>query len=813
MIRGRGRPAGLALIAACALLAGASVAHASTPSQGTLSPDAQGRGKLTWTGQMSIGTADNGTTDDCFDSNNKPDPLSGCDFFKLTVNTPPGFYNRFLGGVRIFVTGFAPFDIDMAIYRLNANGSHGAQAGASGNPPGEDEVTTVPDATGKYIVALVPYAAPPGTSYNAEASFNLRVANPRLPELNRRLGPGPANYRASHDKYNSHSEPSIAMDPLNHNHLVAGSKMYQSLPKYFFKAGTYESFNGGRTWKDWGQLPGYCTAPGQCDPNDNLHFRVVSDIALAFDDEGNAYSNTLDAPGGANGTGWNQTINIKRPGRPWSLPIVVHDNRNNPLSQQLLLDDKNWIAVDNHTDVNGGPNKPHDHKIGTIYVCWSWDGAQAPSQQIVLMRSLDGGQTWGGVAPGDNTPYQLSQQGAISGIGCHIVIGPAGEVYVTWYDNTIDALMQAKSIDRGHSFTPGRPIATISGVNTQFDRQSFRNLSIPTSGIDNKGTVYVVAASHNGAGSPVTEGTSIEQLKQLREKRRADAEAGGDPSTGADIVMFKSTDGGNTYSGPIRVNQDKKNRDQFQPWMAVTAKGQVDVMYFDKRNDPNDFFLGEYLSRSNNGGKTWKDVRVDHRMWDPRINPPISPSGQFIGDYQGLAADDRVAIPFWNDTQGAALRKGSKGYSPWQEVYAARIPNDPAHGGPCLDLKAPRTSLPRDNVKVKHRHLSFHGAAKDRGCRGRLRNVKVSVALLQGHKRCRYLKSDGSFSDSRRCSRRILLATRITRVFKGGKRGWSFSSNARLPNGKFRITAIARDLAGNVEKPARGRNTVTFRVR
>jgi hypothetical protein len=108
--------------------------------------------------------------------------------------------------------------------------------------------------------------------------------------------------------------------------------------------------------------------------------------------------------------------------------------------------------------------------------------------------------------------------------------------------------------------------------------------------------------------------------------------------------------------------------------MAVTPKGQLDVMYFDKRRDPNNFFLGETLSRSNDGGKHWKDTRVDHRMWDPRINPPISPSGQFIGDYQGLVADDKVAIPFWNDTQGANLAKGTRGYSPWQEVYAARIP-------------------------------------------------------------------------------------------------------------------------------------------
>ena len=89
------------------------------------------------------------------------------------------------------------------------------------------------------------------------------------------------------------------------------------------------------------------------------------------DDEGNAYYKVLDAPGGTFASkGFNMTVHIKKPGQPWSGPITVHDNRNNPLAAQLLLDDKNWIAVDNHTDVNGGPNKPHDGKIGTLYVCW-----------------------------------------------------------------------------------------------------------------------------------------------------------------------------------------------------------------------------------------------------------------------------------------------------------------------------------------------------------------------------------------------------------------------------------------------------------
>ena len=798
----------VAIAALFSMLLPATVHAAGTP---TLTPNGQGKGKVTWTGSVGVGTAEGGTTDDCFGTDGKPDSTSGCAFQKFDVNTEKGFYNRFLGGVQVTVSGFAPFDLDIAVYRLKANGSKGVQAGASGNGPGEDEVTTLPDARGHYILAVVPFAAPPGTSYNAVAAFNLRVANPRLPVLNKRLGPGPKNYRASHDRYVSHSEPSIAMDPLNHNHLVAGSKMYESLPKYFFKAGTYESFDGGRHWRDMGQLPGYCrpTVPADCNPNSD-QYRVVSDIAMAFDDEGNAYANTLDAPGGADGTGWNQTVAILKHGaKRFSKPIVVHDNRNNPLTEQTFLDDKNWLAVDNNTHVDGTKNRPHDGKIGMMYVCWGLDGAQAPTQQIVLMRSSDGGHVWGGEVPGDNTPIQLSQKQAISGIGCHIAIGPAGEVYVTWYDNQLDALMQVKSIDHGATFTPARPIATIVGVNTQFQRQSFRNLSIPTTGVDRKGNVYVVDSSLNGAGSPVAEGTSIEEVKRLAQERRAEEEAAGDNTRGADIIMFKSTDGGNSYSGPIRVNQDKKNRDQFQPWMAVTPKGQLDVMYFDKRRDPNDFFLGETLSRSNDGGKHWHDTRVDHQMWDPRINPPISPSGQFIGDYQGLVADDHVAIPFWNDTQGANLKKGSKGYSPWQEVYAARIPN--GKRSVCRrDRKRPRTSLPRRNVsRTADGRLTMHGKARDRGCKAKrgLKSVRVSIAQnRKGSGRCRFLEPNGKFTKARSCHKRVKMRAK-------GRRHWSFTTKTPVPKGHYRITASAVDRSGNREKVVFGRNTVRFTAR
>ena len=705
-MRGRGTLA--AVIAALIAVAVPATASAATPASGTLATG--GTQKLTFSGTVNPFTAAGGTAADCWGPDDKPDTTtSGCDFFKLDVNAPADYYsaNSLLGGVQIGLTGFAPFDIDLGVFKRNPDGTHGIEVTGSGNAPGVDERTTISSARGSYYLVMVPFAVPAAQSYNGTAAFSVKRATFSIAQLNARGPAGLPNYRASHDKYISHSEPSIAMDPLNHDHLLAGSKMYENLEKYFFKAGTYESFDGGRTWKDDGQLPGYCgpQPPGQCDPNDDVHYRVVSDISMAFDDEGNGYAQTLDAPGGATGTGWNMTVAIKHPRQPWTGPITVHDNRNNALTEALLLDDKNWITVDNSTDVNGGPNQPGDGKVGTIYVCWGYDGATAPTQQIVVMTSTDRGKTWGGFAPGDNTPRPLSQKSIISGIGCQIAIGPHGEAYATWYDNQLDSLIQAKSTDRGQTWTPARPIATITGENSPFEGQSFRNLSIPTTGVDSAGNVYVVDTSANSEGAPLPANASPEDIKHIRErlldrqeKAEGDSCPDNDPNTApnpacSDIIMFKSTDGGQNYSAPVRVNQDAKTStaDQFQPWLAITPRGQLNVMYFDRRRDPSNFFIDTYLSRSNDGGKTFTDTRVSQRSWDPRINPPISPSGEFIGDYQGLVADDVQAIPFWNDTQFASVAKSNKEYSPWQEVIAAPTGNVPSLGGPrprCVPRKA-----------------------------------------------------------------------------------------------------------------------------
>ncbi|HEY6407838.1 MAG TPA: hypothetical protein VIY29_10270, partial [Ktedonobacteraceae bacterium] len=86
---------------------------------------------------------------------------------------------------------------------------------------------------------------------------------------------------------------------------------------------------------------------------------------------------------------------------------------------------------------------------------------------------------------------------------------------------------------------------------------------------------------------------------------------------------------------------------------VVAADGVVSISFFDTRVDPRHRLIDVYLAQSSDkGGAFLKNVRVTTQSWDPAVDAPIDGSGQqFIGDYQGLAADDHFVHPFWNDTR------------------------------------------------------------------------------------------------------------------------------------------------------------------
>jgi hypothetical protein len=118
------------------------------------------------------------------------------------------------------------------------------------------------------------------------------------------------------------------------------------------------------------------------------------------------------------------------------------------------------------------------------------------------------------------------------------------------------------------------------------------------------------------------------------------------------IAFTQSTDGGATWSAPIKVNKtptNQPNYDQqaFTPSVDVDRNGTVTVTYYDLRHndadDPSrletDYFAVSCESASENCASpaAWEEERITPASFDIRDAPFAR--GYFLGDYMGLDND------------------------------------------------------------------------------------------------------------------------------------------------------------------------------
>lgn len=624
-------------------------------------------------------------------------PADYCDVTVLNVDVGPDYWDTHAGGVEIRLDSYRPnptSDFDLYVYESDDAGRRGKLVGSSAAVPGQPEATTVTEPAGYYLVQVVYYAVTE-SRYTGTARFVLRKPFPQDVDD----PPGVDSEFLASDPgrgFRSRSEPHIAQNPRDPNMLVAGSKMYNrdpdSLDEYEFKIGTYVSFDRGETWTDLGQLA-VCPpedAPPESWPNHRCYpdedpkrdgtgeedttagpddrrpggdvgeEYITSDVWVQFDDEGNAYAMVLDAPPFDSGQGWGMTLHRwesvspedLETGETWSQRIPIN-TYGSFAEQQLFLDDKNTFAVNNAGDDGDGAT-------GTMVACWGQNIAPLIKQQIVCERSTDGGRTW----PDQPTPISPPTQQLV--IGVHVVADPTDPdtFYATWLHYTPSILgapselWAARSTDGGRTWTDLSLASRLTGIPRTFPGQAFRNLSLPIMAAGPDGKLYITYAEYLPAPNPGSDADGMQ----------------------ADIRLVSSADGGATWTRPVTVNEDGTNADQFQPYVAVRPDGGVEVAFFDRRHDPDNFFIDQYLARSPDGGRTWTETRLSHDAWDPSVNPPISPSGAFIGDYQGLVADGCSTVAFFNDTHLANPPGRDPGHdaglprSPFQQVFAWRVP-------------------------------------------------------------------------------------------------------------------------------------------
>ncbi|MFH1321615.1 MAG: T9SS type A sorting domain-containing protein [Bacteroidota bacterium] len=111
-------------------------------------------------------------------------------------------------------------------------------------------------------------------------------------------------------------------------------------------------------------------------------------------------------------------------------------------------------------------------------------------------------------------------------------------------------------------------------------------------------------------------------------------------SDDTDVWLTKSTDGGNTWCAPIRVNNDPPGKQQFFTWMTIDqTNGYLYFVFYDRRNYNNNQ-TDVYMVVSTDGGYTFTNFKISE-------SPFLPDQSVFFGDYTNITAHDSVIRPIW----------------------------------------------------------------------------------------------------------------------------------------------------------------------
>lgn len=323
-------------------------------------------------------------------------------------------------------------------------------------------------------------------------------------------------------------------------------------------------------------------------------------------------------------------------GKTWSAPIQISYDQPSgppPSDPNYRFNDRCQIIADT---VSGSSY------LGRVYLSWIKDaGYNLPSQpwSDIYFATMVPGAVPGGYTI---TSQKISDMASGTGMGNMPVpaVASDGTVYVSWLNYNCltggqGTIYLDKSTDGGATWGTDQSVAAV-------------NLP-PLSVSPAVGPPDTLAK-----GAPVL-AASPNNPNDLYIVYAADPNTA-DPNNEADIFFIKTTDGGQNWSPPLRVNDDPNKHDQIIPWIDVKPDGTIDVAWYDRRNDSNDTYWDVYIARSVNAGKSFsKNVRLSDQSF-------LAPSG-WIGEYLGLAVDSNDAyVAFTSDPNNG-------------DIYFDRIPN------------------------------------------------------------------------------------------------------------------------------------------
>ncbi len=363
------------------------------------------------------------------------------------------------------------------------------------------------------------------------------------------------------------NEPSICVDPTNHNNMAIGWRQFDNVASNFRQAGRGYTTDAGVTWIFPGVIqPGVFRSDPVLNADDTGGFFYLSLLFTFFDD----IWRSLDG------------------GLLWSKLAPATGG------------DKQWFTID-RTNSSGH---------GFQYQCWSTEGNNYNGRQFT--RSTDGGLTWLDPIDIPNSPawgtLEVDSQGNLFLAGVNFDTGQI------WCERSTNA--------RNGAVTPSFDQSTAVDLGGDVDSGAI---------INPEGLVGQVFVGADRSGTSTNDNVYI-----LASVLPAGA------ITGSDVMFVRSTDGGHTFSAPLRVNDDPINHSKWH-WfgaLAVAPNGRLDCVWFDTRYAANNIDSQLFYSYSTDAGVTWSPNVAVSAPFNPSIGYP---NQNKLGDYLTIVSDDTGA--------------------------------------------------------------------------------------------------------------------------------------------------------------------------
>jgi hypothetical protein len=278
-------------------------------------------------------------------------------------------------------------------------------------------------------------------------------------------------------------------------------------------------------------------------------------------------------------------------------------------------------------------NNPSSPFFGRMYI--SWNDFNQPNANIFCTFSTDDGTTW-------HSPVMVSTQSTF--IRDVQITGDlvTGDVYIAGMDEGgggfphNDTNYFFRSTDGGNTWTN-------TYIGTPFPGPGVTSVGYFAMMFSDNGGYW----RHEGWGEPAALNGIVHYVYDQHG-------TGSDP---ADVYYIRSTDKGQTFSTPVKLNTDTTSRPNWQPSLSVSPSGTLFAVWYDAREttsctegDQNVPCYRMWARKSNDNGVTWlpDDMFSDVASPLPGLPDPDVVS-YYAGDYDYSSAILTKHVTSWMD--------------------------------------------------------------------------------------------------------------------------------------------------------------------